>query len=83
MAMADKKINLEDFEAMGDCFPKPVRLLITAFKQEFRAGIRRLIQKLDLVTKDELLVQKRLLELAYKEIHQLKQEKNSQENLVE
>lgn len=70
--VADKKIDLEDFDAIEAWFPKPVQLVMKAFRVEMRVALRRIIQKLDLVTKDEYLVQKRLLDEAYKEIEKLK-----------
>lgn len=62
------------FEEFSHCFPKPFQKMLKAFKAEFRAGLRRLIQRLDLVTRDEFLVQKRMLDEAYQEIDKLKQE---------
>lgn len=62
------------FEEFNHCIPKPLQSIMRAFRSEFRASLRRLIQRLDLVTKDEFLVQKRLLEEAYREIERLKQE---------
>ena len=58
-------------------FPKPFRTLIDLFHQEFQLSIRRLIKKLDLVTKEEYLVQQRLLQEAYCELERLKQNRQT------
>lgn len=59
--------------ALEEFFPRPLHSFLDFFKSEFRAGIRRLIQRLDLVTRDEFLVQQRLLEEAYQEIERMKE----------
>ena len=72
------KTRLEDIENFEGVFPKPLCAVIGFFKHEFRLGLKALIGKLDLVTKDEYLVQKQLLDEAYREIHRLS--KNGQES---
>lgn len=62
------------FEEFSHCFPRPLQGTLRVFKAEFRAILRRLVQRLDLVTRDEFLVQKRMLDEAYQEIDRLKKE---------
>jgi|GEM_PF-5165437 BMFP domain-containing protein YqiC len=71
--MQNEDIDNINFEEIGHCFPKPFQVIIHIFKSEFRAGLRRFIQRLGLVTKDEFMVQKKLLDEAYRIIDQLKQ----------
>ena len=68
----NEKLNLDDFDAIESWFPKPLHLLMRCFKVEVKMALKHIIQSLDLVTKDEYLVQKRLLDEAYIEIERLK-----------
>lgn len=65
---------IEDID-IAALFPRPFRVLIQVFKDEFNLGLRVLISKLDLVTKQEYLIQKKLLKEARDEIHRLKERK--------
>lgn len=68
-----EKISLEEFDDICD-LPKPLQTVLRVFRSEFQVFLKRLIGKLDLVTKDEFLVQKRLLEEAYAELERLKKD---------
>ena len=63
---------IEDID-IAALFPRPFKVLIQVFKDEFHAGLRVLISRLDLVTKQDYIIQKRLLEEAYDEIKRLKE----------
>ena len=54
-------------------FPRPVRLLLQGCQSEVELSVKRIIERLDLVSKEDYLVQKRLLEQAREEIKQLKE----------
>lgn len=63
-----RNLNFEDIDSVSRFLPRPLALCIKLFKSEFLLAVKALISRLDLVTKDEFLVQKRMLDDAYKEI---------------
>ena len=69
-----EKINLDDMEDYAQFFPMPFVKLIHLFKEEFKLAIRAIVSKLDLVSKQDYLVQQRMLDEAYKELKQLKEQ---------
>ncbi|MEC7030825.1 MAG: hypothetical protein VXW87_04100 [Pseudomonadota bacterium] len=62
-------------------FPKPIKLLLQGFRSEVNHTVRRIIDHLDLVSKDDYLVQKQLLEKAQQEIKQLKEKVSSNDGI--
>ncbi len=58
-------------------FPRPVRLLLQGFQVEVHLAIKGVVDRLDLVSKDDYLVQKQLLEQAQLEIQQMKERMSS------
>lgn len=73
------KINLDDIDSIDGVFPKPISMCIKMFKSEFLLALRALISRMDLVTKEEFLVQKKLLDKAYEDLEILRARLNSEE----
>ena len=63
-------MRLEDLD-IARYFPRPVGVLLSVFKDESQLAIKTIISKLGLVTKEEYLVQKKLLEDAYEQVAEL------------
>ena len=72
------KVKFEDIDFMDGIFPKPLSICIRMFKSEFLIALRALIARMDLVTKEEFLVQKRLLDKAYGDLEILRERLNSE-----
>lgn len=54
-------------------FPRPIRMLLQGCQSEVHLSVKRIIERLDLVSKEDYLVQRRLLEQAREELKQLKE----------
>ena len=65
--------RLEDVDILS-YLPKPLRLVAEGFKSEISNAIRQIILRLDLVTKEDYMVQKRLLQDALREVRELKEQ---------
>lgn len=63
-------MRLEDLD-IARYFPRPLGVLLLVFKDESQLAIKTIISKLGLVTKEEYLVQKKLLENAYAQVAEL------------
>lgn len=67
--------KLEDIDVLA-YLPSPLKGLMQGFRAELSHGLRCIIVNLDLVTKEEYLVQKRLLDDALAEVRALKEKLN-------
>lgn len=74
-----EKINLEDMDQYAQFFPFPLAKVIQMFKEEFKLALRSLVSRLDLVSKQDYLVQQKMLEEAYKELKNLKEKCNCEQ----
>ena len=61
-------------------FPRPIQVIAKGFKSECSLAIRQIVSRLDLVSKDDYLVQKRLLEDALSEVKRLKEQLDAKDS---
>ena len=67
----EKRYTLDEIDNLASYFPKPMRALISLFQSECRIAIRGILSRLDLVSKQDYLVQKKLLAVSLEQINVL------------
>ena len=71
--------GVDDIDVLA-YFPRPIRVMAKGLKSEFSLAIRHIISRLDLVSKEDYLVQKRLLEDALSDVKRLKEQLDAKDS---